>query len=191
MAKKSLAEIQIEEDLAWKRWRETTEFFPFEQMSDVIIRPDCHLPSDMGWEVTAVLNNAAELKAFVLKFVDISAFIEDEIVKVTTPYESEDDDDLFDCDDGWYPEPELKEVLKVLYTNEFFEEDKNVQLQEREVKRYDPSEIELGDKVKDKGYPLFARVCLLETFDRMGKVTIKQIGFFELSSYVKHPVQVS
>ena len=58
------------------------------------------------------------------------------------------------------------------------------------VEVYQDDEIELTEKVTQLVYPVFARVHLLDSFDRMGNLMIREVEFHELCTYVKHPVQV-
>lgn len=187
-------EYEQREHEAYKRWSETTQFFKIDQLDEVVNRPDCYLPTDEGFLVTALLQSVDELKSFVLKFDNIAPFVEYGYVELIAQEGDECWSETFHVDgelmsEEYTPVPE-KEDLAVLVVNQYFEEDRVVQLTQREVERYRDDQIVWCDKATSLNFPVFARVYLLDTFDRTGDVTIKQIEFHELNSYKTHPIQI-
>lgn len=179
---------------AFKRWSDTTQFFKIEQLDEVVNRPDCHLPTDEGFLVTALLQSVEEVRSFIMKFDNIAPFVDEGYVELVAHEGDQCWSETFYIDEelmseDYTPAPEKVDVA-VLVVNQYFEEDRVVQLTQQEVERYRDNQIKLSEKVTSLSFPVFARAYLLETFDRSGDVSIKQIEFHELETYKKYPIQI-
>lgn len=177
----------------WEEFIAATKFFSIDQLQDCVNCQDVKLPVTEGYLVTALLVNEAEVLSFIKKFVKIDAFVESGYVRLVAhegrPVLADSlvvDDELWD--EECYPMPTEQEC-RVLEINPY-SEGTEVWVTKQVVEVYQDDEIELTEKVTQLVYPVFARVHLLDSFDRMGNLMVREVEFHELCTYVKHPVQV-
>ena len=162
-------------------------------MNDVINQVSCKLPVDEGFVVTAMLGSVEEAKSFIMKFVDLTSFIDRGVVRLVAHDEDQVFTDSFYVNDelveeSYIPCPEEVEC-DVLSINQYFEGEE-VQVVKQEVEVYREDQVELTDEITSLDFPVFARVCLYSGFDRTGDVEVREIEFHSMGAYVKHPIQI-